>query len=108
MPRGLTNRSRPTSERGRSAPTITQSSPPPIPGVRALVRFGEATPNFHPYARLLSLPKIFDTTLWNIPHEVPYIRPPWGRVEHWRARLANDPPGKRVGLVWAGSAKHTN
>jgi hypothetical protein len=79
-----------------------------IPGVTRVVRFGEAMPNFHTYARLLSLPKIFDTTLWNIPHDVPYIRAPWGRVEHWRARLANDPPGKKIGLVWAGSAKHTN
>jgi hypothetical protein len=79
-----------------------------VTGVQRVSRFGEQGPPFHTYARLLSLPRVFDTTLWNIPHETPYMRAPWGRVEHWRQRLAQDGAAKRVGLVWAGSARHTN
>ena len=75
-----------------------------VPGVQRVTRFGEQGPPFNTYARLLSLPRIFDTTLWNVPHEVPYMRAPWGRVEQWKQRLASDGPAKRVGLVWAGNA----
>jgi len=79
-----------------------------VAGVQRVTRFGEQGPAFHTYARLLSLPRVFGTTLWDVPHEVPYMKAPWGRVEQWRQRLANDGAGKKIGLVWAGSAKHTN
>ena len=72
-----------------------------VPGVQRVTRFGEQGPPFNTYAQLLSLPRIFDTTLWNVPHEVPYMRATWGRVEQWKHRLASDGPAKRVGLVWA-------
>jgi len=29
-------------------------------------------------------------------------------VENWRVRLANEPPGLKVGLVWAGNPEHVN
>jgi len=79
-----------------------------VPGVQRVTRFGEQGPAFHTYARLLSLPRVFDTTLWDLPHETPYMKAPWGRVEQWRQRLSGDGGAKRVGLVWAGSAQHTN
>jgi len=79
-----------------------------IPGVERVTRFGEQGPAFNTYARLLSLPRVFDTTLWNVPHEVPYMKAPWGRVEQWKQRLSGDGAQKKIGLVWAGSARHTN
>ena len=69
--------------------------------------FGEQMPQFHFHSRLLSLPRVFDTTPFNIPHDVPYMRPA-GRVEHWREKIASDGSGDTaVKCGWSGrEAQH--
>ena len=67
-----------------------------VPGVQHVTRFGEQGPPFNTYARLLSLQRIFDTTLWNVPHEVPYMPRTLGP-----GRTVETTPGKR----WAGQAR---
>jgi hypothetical protein len=51
---------------------------------------------------LMSLPRIFGTTLETIPAEVPYLKADPGLVERWRARLAEF-EGFRVGIHWQGN-----
>jgi tetratricopeptide (TPR) repeat protein len=55
---------------------------------------------------LLDLPGIFNTTLQNIPAEVPYIQADPVLVCQWRARIPQD--RFNIGLAWAGSPRHKN
>jgi tetratricopeptide (TPR) repeat protein len=62
---------------------------------------------------LLSLPLAFGTDLTNIPSEVPYLHADPFKAAEWGQRLAlpdarGDARALRVGLVWAGNAKHAN
>lgn len=80
-----------------------------FPGVDRLVE-RPRTPAPRPAAdacvALLSLPRIFGTTLETIPAAVPYLRPDPERVRRWAGRLRG--PGPAVGIVWAGRPEHAN
>ena len=52
---------------------------------------------------LLSLARVFETTLDTIPGPVPYLQPP---EDGPQLQIASD--GLRVGLVWAGKPTHKN
>jgi tetratricopeptide (TPR) repeat protein len=56
------------------------------------------------YCPIVSLPRIFKTTVATIPATIPYLRaePDW--AAKWKARLAKDRPN--IGLVWAGRAEN--
>jgi hypothetical protein len=51
----------------------------------------------------LSLPRLLDTTLANVPAEVPYLRADPALVGRWRERLAGVRAFK-IGIAWQGSA----
>ena len=53
---------------------------------------------------LLSLPRLFKTSLSNIPAPIPYLSADPCKVEIWRRRLSSL-PGLKVGLVWAGEPR---
>jgi len=53
------------------------------------------------YVPLLSLPRIFGTTLETIPADVPYLFADEAKVRKWQERVAG--PGLKVGLAWAGN-----
>ena len=55
---------------------------------------------------VMDLPGIFGTTEQTIPASVPYIHADRAKTECWRRRLAG--PDFKVGIVWAGSARHAN
>ena len=76
-------------------------------GVEAIVRKGEPLPEFDVHAPLMSLPRLFATTLTTIPNAVPYLAAEEGLRTLWRERLAHL-PAPRVGLVWAGNPNHAN
>jgi tetratricopeptide (TPR) repeat protein len=67
---------------------------------------GKPTVEFDLDMFILDLPKIFGTTVETIPAEVPYLYADQTKVEYWCNRLAGD--DFKVGIVWAGSARHTN
>ncbi|MDR3579531.1 MAG: tetratricopeptide repeat protein [Oryzomonas sp.] len=72
-----------------------------IEGVSLVVDREEILPAFDVHIPVLSLPRVFGTTLENIPHEVPYLRADALKVAQWRQTL----PARgrvRIGLVWAG------
>ncbi len=58
------------------------------------------------YIPLMDLPRVFGTALETIPADVPYLYADTAKVRYWQKRLAE--PGFKVGIVWAGSARHKN
>jgi Flp pilus assembly protein TadD len=58
-----------------------------FPWIDQLVGRGEPFPAFDFHAPLLSLPGIFQTTLANIPADVPYLQADSKLIEHWRKEL---------------------
>jgi tetratricopeptide (TPR) repeat protein len=73
----------------------------------AIVVRGEPLPAVDFQVPLLSLPRIFGTTLADVPAEVPYLQAPSDRVAALAARLG--PARKpRIGIAWRGRATHRN
>jgi tetratricopeptide (TPR) repeat protein len=80
-------------------------------GVESLVAQGDTLPAFDVHAPLLSLPRIFGTTLDNIPAAVPYLAADPALVEHWKRELGalaslRELSSWRIGIAWHGSATH--
>lgn len=74
-------------------------------GVAQVVAQGDPLPAFDTHAPLLSLPRIFRTTLENIPADVPYLEADPRLVDEWRAEMATTKDLK-VGIAWQGSRTH--
>lgn len=68
---------------------------------------GRPAQKFDYHLPLLSLPKIFNTTLETIPANVPYLSADPEKTEYWRQYLHRDDAFK-IGIVWAGKASHGN
>ena len=62
-------------------------------------------PPFDMQIPLLSLPRIFRTTLATVPAGGPYISADKDLVQHWKDQLG-DMTGIRVGISWQGSASY--
>jgi tetratricopeptide (TPR) repeat protein len=75
-----------------------------IEGVEEVVAFGDRLPDFAWQCPLLSLPLAFNTTLRDLPRNVPYLSADPEAIEDWRRRMAG--PELKVGLVWAGRPEH--
>jgi Flp pilus assembly protein TadD len=76
-----------------------------VSGLAGVIPAGGALPPFDVQAPLLSLPRIFRTTLESIPGRTPYVTPDPRRAAYWRARLGAETK-RRIGLAWAGNPKH--
>ena len=75
-----------------------------LAGVAATCERGE--PPAHDFwVDQMSLPRLFGTTLANVPYRAGYLSPDPVRTAHWDRLL---PDGLRIGLVWAGNALHSN
>ncbi len=62
--------------------------------------------HFAAYTGTFSLPRLFGTTIHNVPADVPYLGVAPERSSRWAERL-RDPAGRpRVGLVWGGNPLH--
>src|SRR5262249_39924272 len=72
------------------------------PGIDWLVGQGAPLPPFDVQAPLLSLPRIFGTTLATVPADVPYLSADPALVQRWRQELAGA-PGLKVGVAWQGN-----
>jgi hypothetical protein len=77
-----------------------------MPLVAEVVPFGAAPPAFDVYCPLMSLARIFGTTIQSIPSKVPYLRASQVLAKRWGERLGNSKGKRRVGLVWAGRADY--
>jgi hypothetical protein len=63
---------------------------------------GDALPSFDQYCPLMSLPLALQTP---IPAAAGYFHADPAAVARWRDRLS-ELPGRKIGLVWAGSPRH--
>jgi ADP-heptose:LPS heptosyltransferase len=54
----------------------------------------------------MSLPRIFDTTLENIPANTPYITLDPSSMESWKKNMASDQSKLKVGIAWAGDPSY--
>ena len=63
----------------------------------------DAFPDLHFQVPLLSMPKLFETTVDTIPETSAYIFAPEKARKEWAARLQPANGALRVGLVWAGN-----
>jgi tetratricopeptide (TPR) repeat protein len=61
-------------------------------------------PEFDVHAPLMSLPRMFGTSIDSIPGDTPYLLPPEGPVPQELTSCR----GFRVGLVWRGNPSHRN
>jgi tetratricopeptide (TPR) repeat protein len=75
----------------------------PFPWVSAVFSPPCMLPPFDVQIPLQSLPRIFQTSLANIPANIPYLFAPAGESEKWRERLSGE-RRKKIGLAWAGSS----
>ncbi len=73
-----------------------------LDGVDRIITGDDPLPQFDAWIPMMSLPFAFHTTLATIPAAIPYLRVDADRAAAWRIRLAGL-PGRKVGLVWAGS-----
>lgn len=78
-----------------------------LAGVDQVVEADLPLPPFDYWVHLMSLPRIFATTLATMPTEIPYLRVNPELSARWRERMGEDRT-LRVGVAWAGSAKHSN
>jgi Flp pilus assembly protein TadD len=77
-----------------------------LPGVHSVIARQEQLPEFDLHCPLMSLPRVFKTTLASVPAAVPYLHADPADVGNWKAKFATEPDAFRVGLVWAGQATH--
>lgn len=92
----------------RGGTTIVMCQKPLLPllaGVESidqLVGVGDQVPPFSKHVPLLSLPAVFETTLENIPADVPYVDADVDLHGKWREAI--EPlPGFKVGIAWQGN-----
>lgn len=75
-----------------------------VEGVHRVVSFDAAMPTLSCQAPLLTLPRIFGTSLQNIPQECPYIFVNSEYRQKWAALMSENISQMRIGLVWAGKS----
>jgi len=73
-----------------------------VDSIDAVFSRGDKLPEFDLHCPLMSLPRIFDTTLDNIPLQTPYLKADDLLVRKWSQRLQGDASRLKVGLVWSG------
>ena len=72
--------------------------------VQQVIARDEPLPPFDVQCPLMSLPRIFGTTVQTIPARVPYLHSDANKTARWKQRLG-EAPGLKVGLVWAGRSQ---
>jgi len=77
-----------------------------VAGVAAVVARNEAPKSFEAAIPLMSLPRVFGTTLETIPADVPYVRVDEARRRRMAALLQPLAARRKVGIVWGGNPRH--
>jgi len=90
------------------AEVVVEAQPALVPlleqsGFKQVVRFGSTiVPACDIQVPLLSLPRIFDTSLGTIPGDTPYLAANPALIQVWHERLKSF-PGFKIGIHWEGS-----
>ena len=72
-----------------------------LEGVDLLVAPGNKLPSFDYYCPLLSLPRVFNSNLQNIPSKVPYVVAREEKIKYWSSFLGSE--GFKIAINWQGS-----
>jgi Flp pilus assembly protein TadD len=72
-----------------------------LPMVHTVIGTGSVLPAFDMHIPLLSLPRIFATTLRTIPKQIPYLTVHGADLRRWRSIITGEGPA--VGIVWSGT-----
>lgn len=75
-----------------------------LEGVESVILKSEIPPPSDFYIPLLSLPRIFGTTIDTVPSRVPYLAPSEEAVRLWSRKVSSGENRIRIGLAWAGKA----
>jgi tetratricopeptide (TPR) repeat protein len=75
------------------------------PGVDRVIAGGEPLPKFDVHLPLLSLPRVFGTSLETVPAKVPYLLPDAASLEKWKRELGAE-TGFKIGIAWQGNPAH--
>ena len=79
-----------------------------VPDVAEVLSVSAEPPRYDAHLALMSLPRVFGTTLDTMPCDVPYMDVSMERRHRAREKLALGRTLLKVGLAWAGSKAHTN
>jgi len=81
-----------------------------VPGLARVIPRGEPLPAFDAHLPVMSLPRVFGTTVQTIPWNGPYLRADPVLVERWRREREPAKGGAaarlHVGLAWAGRPQY--
>jgi tetratricopeptide (TPR) repeat protein len=88
-----------------SCPPALQRLLSRTPQIDQILGLGPDFPPFDVHAPLLTLPRIFRTTLANLPANIPYIFADPELIEHWRQRLSQH-GGFKIGIAWQGNRQN--
>jgi len=70
-------------------------------GVSKLIEVDQSVPPFDYHCPIMSLPRVFQTNLDNVPNKVPYLFAGPDKVQAWATKLGAKSK-LRIGLVWSG------
>lgn len=73
-----------------------------IPGVAGVFTHGSPLPSFDVHIPMMSLPRVFNTSLATVPSAVPYLAAAARDEQTWQDRLGRTSSGVRVGFAWSG------
>ena len=76
-----------------------------VEGVYQVISYTEQRPNYDLHCPIFKLPVIFNTTLTDIPQNIPYIFPEQELIQQWSAKLCNDNSRLKIGIVWSAGHK---
>jgi tetratricopeptide (TPR) repeat protein len=79
-----------------------------MPGVSEIIIQGDALPRFDVHCPIVTLARVFGTSLQAMPGNVPYINPTDQKRAYWAAKMPDRKARLRVGLAWQDPANSTN
>lgn len=71
-------------------------------GVDEIIADGDPLPRFDVHIPLLSLPAVFQSSLGDIPTDIPYVHPSDALVKRWLSKL-DSIAGYKIGITWQGN-----
>ncbi|HEX8521280.1 MAG TPA: tetratricopeptide repeat protein [Tepidisphaeraceae bacterium] len=77
-----------------------------VGGIDELYERGDTIPLAQFQSPLMSLGRAFKTTVNNIPNAVPYLHAKPEKVAYWREKLRAQEGTFKIGITWAGAARH--
>ncbi len=76
-----------------------------LPGVDKVINRGSPLPKFDFFIPMMSLAKVFATTIETVPVDIPYLTPPDKLGVQLPASLERQ---RQIGIVWSGKPTHQN